>query len=144
MPKYELTIVIDSLQKSEDMEKIVTKAKTFVQNNGGEIHHIDDWGKKRLAYEINRKQYGNYYQVFFEGPSSLPGLLEREIKLEDGILRYMILVSDYDIADFSKEEEAVEAEAEPEGQSESSSDEKTDEKTEEKTEEKSAEKSSQA
>lgn len=147
MPKYELTIVIDSLQKTEDMEKVVTKTKSFVQNNGGEIHHVDDWGKKRLAYEINRKQYGNYYQIFFEAPSSLPALLERELKLEDAVLRYMTLTSDYDIADFAKEEQSEETsgtETEPEAQQtdEPPSDEKDSDADSEETEEV-AEKSSQ-
>lgn len=118
MPKYELTIVLDSLQKSEEMENIISKTQSFIKNNGGEIHHLDDWGKKRLAYEVNRKQYGNYYQIFFEGPSSLPVLLEKELKLEDSLLRYMILKSEYDPSDFEKTEEQDSEAAEQETKSE--------------------------
>jgi len=139
LPKYELTIVLDSLQKSEDMENVITKTKSFIQNNGGEIHHVDDWGKKRLAYEINRKQYGNYYQLFFEAPSSLPALLERELKLEDAVLRHMTLLSDYDIADFAEKEPAVEAVAESEEKSESSDDKDSEEENEEAAAEKPSE-----
>lgn len=94
MPIYETTFVIDSLQKSEDMEATVTKIQTFIKNNGGEIKSIDEWGKRRLAYEINRKQYGNYYQIYFEGLSSLPGLLEREFRLDESILRYLTVIAD--------------------------------------------------
>ena len=94
MSKYETTFVVDSLQKSENKEHIVTKVENFIKNNGGKIGEVEDWGKKRLAYEINRKQYGNYYQIHFEGPGNLPGLLEREYRLEEGILRFLTITSD--------------------------------------------------
>jgi len=94
LSKYETTFVVDSLQKSENKEHIVTKVENFIKNNGGKIGEVEDWGKKRLAYEINRKQYGNYYQIHFEGPGNLPGLLEREYRLEEGILRFLTITSD--------------------------------------------------
>jgi len=94
LSKYETTFVVDSLQKSENKEHIVTKVENFIKNNGGKISEVEDWGKKRLAYEINRKQYGNYYQIHFEGPGNLPGLLEREYRLEEGILRFLTITSD--------------------------------------------------
>ncbi len=94
MSKYETTFVVDSLRKSDDTQNILTKMQNFIKNNGGEIGEVEDWGKKRLAYEINRKQYGNYYQIHFEGPSNLPGLLEREFRLEEGILRFLTITSD--------------------------------------------------
>ncbi len=106
MSKYETTFVIDSLQKSENKENILTKVENFIKNNGGEIGEVEDWGKKRLAYEINRKQYGNYYQIHFEGPGNLPGLLEREYRLEEGILRFLTITSDPRAA--LKREEPVE------------------------------------
>lgn len=106
MSKYETTFAIDSLQKSENMQNILKKVQNFIKNNGGEIGEVEDWGKKRLAYEINRKQYGNYYQIHFEGPSSLPGLLEREYRLEEGVLRFLTTISDPKAA--LKREEPVE------------------------------------
>ncbi|MCH8018956.1 30S ribosomal protein S6 [candidate division KSB1 bacterium] len=106
MSKYETTFVIDSLQKSENKENILTKVENFIKNNGGEIGEVEDWGKKRLAYEINRKQYGNYYQIHFEGPGNLPGLLEQEYRLEEGILRFLTITSDPRAA--LKREEPVE------------------------------------
>ena len=106
MSKYETTFVVDSLQKSENKENILTKVENFIKNNGGEIGEVEDWGKKRLAYEINRKQYGNYYQIHFEGPGNLPGLLEKEYRLEEGILRFLTITSDPRAA--LKREEPVE------------------------------------
>lgn len=94
MQIYETTIVIDSLQKAEDMQATITKLENFIKNNGGTIVKKEEWGKKRLAYEINRKQYGTYYHLHFEGPGTLPGLLEREYRLEESILRYLTVKTD--------------------------------------------------
>lgn len=89
MQTYETTIVIDSFLKSADSEKLIKKIQNCITNNGGEIRMIEEWGKKRLAYEINRKKYGNYFHILFDGPNSLPHLLEREYRLEESILRYL-------------------------------------------------------
>lgn len=91
MKHYETTIVIDSLQKPEDIQQTITKLQTFIKNNGGEIANVEEWGKKRLAYEINRRQYGTYFQIHFTGPGTLPKLLEREYLLDESILRYLTL-----------------------------------------------------
>lgn len=99
MNLYETTLVIDSLQRAEDMQNTITKIENFIQNNGGTIKKKEEWGKKRLAYEINRKQYGTYHHIIFEGPETLPGLLEREYRLEESILRYLTVISETELAD---------------------------------------------
>ena len=104
---YETTVVIDSLQKAEDIQNTVAKVESFIQNNGGTIKNKEEWGKKRLSYEINRKQYGTYFHLVFEGPSTFPGLLEREFRLEESILRYLTVVAAEPV------DEEVVAEAEP-------------------------------
>jgi len=109
---YETTIVIDSLQKAEEIQETITKIQTFIKNNGGEIVKLDEWGKKRLAYEINRKQYGNYVQIIFTGPGTIPKLLERELVLEESVLRYLTLALKPKVAAMktaSEEEEPAEA-----------------------------------
>lgn len=92
MKFYETTIVIDSLQKPDNIQNTITKIQSFIKNNGGEIAAVDEWGKKRLAYEIKRRQYGTYFQIYFKGAGTLPNLLEREFLLEESILRYLTLV----------------------------------------------------
>lgn len=94
MRLYETTVVIDSFLKSEDIQKLTNKIQNFIKNNGGKIRKVEEWGKRRLAYEINRKQYGNYFHVLFEGPNSLPQLLEREYCLEESILRYLTVLTE--------------------------------------------------
>ena len=92
--QYETTIVIDSFLKGDDIKDFVTKLQNFIKNNGGRIDGLEEWGKKRLAYEINRKQYANYIYILFTGPSSLPELLEREYRLEESVIRYLTVIAD--------------------------------------------------
>lgn len=130
MNKYETTFVIDSLQKSEDMQNILTTVQNFIKNNGGKINEVADWGKKRLAYGINRKQYGNYYQIYFEGPGNLPGLLEREYRLEERILRFLTLTSNPKAA-LAKEERAQPAKKTKEAEVKTEATVKTEDKADE-------------
>lgn len=94
MPLYETTILFDSFLKDDDFQSHSTKIQNFIKNNGGQIQKVEEWGKKRLAYEISRKQYGNYLHITFHGPSSLPNLLEREYRLEETILRFLTIKAD--------------------------------------------------
>lgn len=115
MQKYETTIVLDSLLKSEDLQTTIKKVETFIVNNGGTVVKNEEWGKKRLAYEINRKQYGNYFHIEFDGPGTLPSLLEREFHLEESVLRHLTLKIDPHIlrGREAAQEEAPPVEAEP-------------------------------
>lgn len=94
MKKYETTFITDLMQKSDDSQTAVSKVESFIKNHGGNILNKEDWGKKRLAYEINRKQYGTYHHFLFEGPETLPGLLEREYRLDESIIRYLTVAAD--------------------------------------------------
>ena len=88
MGKYETIFVIDSLLKTEEIENIITKYEKFISANGGKIELIDRWGKKRLAFEIKKRQYGYYVLILFEGLPSMIKSLEREYRLNESILRY--------------------------------------------------------
>ncbi|MBN2412303.1 30S ribosomal protein S6 [candidate division KSB1 bacterium] len=88
MAKYETIFVIDSLLKTDEIENIITKYEKFISANGGKIELIDRWGKKRLAFEIKKRQYGYYVLILFEGLPSMIKSLEREYRLNESILRY--------------------------------------------------------
>ena len=92
MQKYETIFVIDSLLKAEEIEAIITKYERFISANGGEIDAIEKWGKKRLAYEIKKRQYGYYVLIRFEGLPTMIKTLEREYRLNESLLRYKTLV----------------------------------------------------
>ncbi len=89
MRTYESVVVIDSLLKSEEIDGIIEKIVRIISNNGGKIQSTDRWGKRRLTYEIKKRQYGFYVNFMFEAPYNLITILEREYSLEENILRYL-------------------------------------------------------
>ncbi|MBN2357673.1 30S ribosomal protein S6 [candidate division KSB1 bacterium] len=90
MRKYETIIVIDSLLKNEEIEGIINKYERFISANGGIIDTIDRWGKRRLAYEIKKRQYGFYVLIRFEAPPAMIKQLDREYRLNEFLLRTTI------------------------------------------------------
>ncbi len=91
MRMYETVFVIDSLIKSEEINGIIEKIERIISNNGGKVVEIDRWGKKRLAYEIKKRQYGYYVDIYFEAPANLINILEVEYRLEENVLRYLTI-----------------------------------------------------
>ncbi len=89
MQTYETIFILDSLLAPEEIDKLVGRVKEIIESNGGKILTVEKWGKRRLAYEIQKKQYGFYVAVEFEGEGPIPNLLEREYNFNDKILRYL-------------------------------------------------------
>ncbi|MFZ5518255.1 MAG: 30S ribosomal protein S6 [Candidatus Zhuqueibacterota bacterium] len=94
MRTYETVVVIDSLLKSEEIDAVIEKISRIINNNGGVIKTVDHWGKKRLAYEIKKRQYGYYVEIIFDAPGNIIKTLEREYRLDENILRYLSLYLD--------------------------------------------------
>ncbi len=92
MNRYETVFVIDSLLKPDEIQNIISKYERFISANGGHIETVDQWGKKRLAYEIKKRQYGFYVLIRFSGPPTMLKQLEREYRLNESILRYKVLI----------------------------------------------------
>jgi small subunit ribosomal protein S6 len=88
---YETTVIADSLLKPDDMRDLREKIASFISNHGGEVQKAEEWGKRRLAYEIAKKQYGYYLHFRFTAPEALAGLLEREYRLNESILRFLTI-----------------------------------------------------
>ena len=89
MNKYELTVVVNA--KIEDDVRVATveKVKEYVARYGGTVTNVDEWGKKRLAYEIQKMKEGFYYFVHFEAESTVPAEVEQRIRIMDNVLRYL-------------------------------------------------------
>ena len=90
--QYETTFVIDAHLPSEQVDTTITKYTQFIEKNKGKVELIDRWGKRRLAYEIAKKQYGYYVYVRFEADGSFVREFERELRLDDSILRYLTVL----------------------------------------------------
>ncbi len=94
MNKYELALVVNAKIDDEARDAVVEKAKGYVTRYGGNITEVEDWGKKRLSYEIQKMHEGYYYFIQFEAEPSAPADLESHMRIMDNVLRYLIVRRD--------------------------------------------------
>ena len=89
MNKYELTVVVNA--KIEDDVRVATveKVKEYVARYGGTVTNVDEWGKKRLAYEIQKMKEGFYYFIQFEADATAPAEIERHVRIMENVIRYL-------------------------------------------------------
>ncbi|MEL7610659.1 MAG: 30S ribosomal protein S6 [Bacillota bacterium] len=90
MNKYEALYIITPELEEETIKSTVEKFSGIVTSNGGTIESVDEWGKRRLAYAIDYKTEGYYVLMTFSGASELPRELERNLKNDESILRYLV------------------------------------------------------
>ncbi len=88
---YESAVLINAALDDQQIESILAKIKDVITNNGGEIRELDNWGRKRLAYPVEKSKIGYYAIYRFEAPSDLIAKLERMYSLDEHILRYVAL-----------------------------------------------------
>ena len=91
MNKYELAVVVSAKIEDEERAAVVDKCKALIERFGGTITNVDDWGKKRLAYEIQKMKEGFYYFIQFEAEPSAPAEIESRIRIMDNVLRYLVV-----------------------------------------------------
>lgn len=94
MTKYELAVVVSAKLEEEDRAAVVEKAKALIERFGGQITNVDDWGKKRLAYEIQKMKEGYYYFIQFDAETSAPEEIESRMRIMDGVIRYLCVKQD--------------------------------------------------
>ena len=112
---YESAVIINAALDDEQIESIITRIKDFITNNGGNIREIENWGRKRLAYMINKSKIG-YYAIFrFDAPTNIISKLERNYTLDEHILRYLTISLDKDAVEFlEKKRSDSQTESQPE------------------------------
>lgn len=91
MSKYELALVVNAKIEDEAREAVVEKAKGYVARYGGTVTEVEEWGKKRLAYEVQKMREGFYYFIQFEADATCPAEVERHVRIMDNVLRYLIV-----------------------------------------------------
>ena len=87
--KYEVLYVLNPNLTEEETQAIVEKFKTLVEQNGT-IDEIDEWGKRKLAYEINYLSEGYYVLVKFTSAPEFPAELDRVLGITDGVIRSLV------------------------------------------------------
>ncbi|MBQ4361589.1 MAG: 30S ribosomal protein S6 [Lachnospiraceae bacterium] len=89
MNKYELCVVISAKIEDDARADVLERVKALVERAGGTISDIDEWGKKRLAYEIQKMNEGYYYFIHFEAEPTAPRQIEDRLRIVDDILRFL-------------------------------------------------------
>ncbi len=95
MHKYELAVVV-SAKVEDDSERaaLVDKIKALIEKFGGQVTNVDDWGKKRLAYEIQNMNEAYYYFIHFDAEGNVPAEVESRIRIMENVIRYLIVRQD--------------------------------------------------
>ena len=91
MNKYELALVVSAKIEDDARTATVEKAKEYITRAGGTVTEVEDWGKKRLAYEVQKMNEGYYYFIQFEAAGTAPAVVERNVRIMDNVLRFLVV-----------------------------------------------------
>ena len=94
MNKYELALVVNAKIEDDARTATVEKAKEYITRFGGTVTEVEDWGKKRLAYEVQKMREGFYYFIQFEAEPSVPAQIEQNVRIMDNVLRFLCVKKD--------------------------------------------------
>ena len=89
MNKYELAVVVNAKIEDDARTATVEKVKEYITRYNGTITNVDEWGKKKLAYEIQKMSEGYYYFIQFESDSVCPNEVEAHIRIMEPVIRYL-------------------------------------------------------
>lgn len=145
MSNYELALVVNAKIDDDARAAVVDKAKALIERFGGKVGETEEWGKRKLAYEIQKMNEGYYYFIQFEAETDAPAEIESRMRIAENVLRYLIVKKDerdnFSVAPEKAEAKAEEAEKTEEAPAEAKAEEAApaEEKKEESSEETKAE-----
>ncbi len=89
MNKYELAVVVSA--KIEDDARVATieKVQSYITRFGGTVTNVDEWGKRKLAYEIQKMREGFYYFIKFESEATAPAEIEARLRIMENVIRFL-------------------------------------------------------
>ena len=91
MTNYETLYILKPDFEEEKKDALILKFSEIITSNGGVISKTDEWGKRRLAYPIDHINDGYYVLTFFSANTDLPAELERNFKISDDVIRYIVV-----------------------------------------------------
>ncbi|MBQ1597449.1 small subunit ribosomal protein S6 [Lachnospiraceae bacterium C10] len=94
MNKYELALVVNAKIEDDARTAVVEKAKEYITRNGGVLGETDDWGKQKLAYEIQKMNEGFYYFINFDAEPEAPAKIESDVRIMENVLRFLVVRKD--------------------------------------------------
>ena len=94
MNKYELALVVSAKIEDDARTATVERAKEYITRAGGTITEVEDWGKKKLAYDVQKMSEAYYYFIQFDAESSVPATVEQDVRIMDNVLRFLCVRKD--------------------------------------------------
>ena len=94
MNKYELAVVVSAKIEDDERAAVVDKCKALIESFGGTVTNVADWGKKRLAYEVQTMTDAFYYFIQFEAEATAPVEIENRVRIMDNVVRFLIVKQD--------------------------------------------------
>ena len=89
MSLYESIFIIRPSLSDDDTNKLIDKMKGVLEKSGGTLLKQENWGKKKLAYEVKRERKGTFVYLYFKSPGNVVSELERSYRLEDSVLKFL-------------------------------------------------------
>ncbi|MBO4477286.1 MAG: 30S ribosomal protein S6 [Lachnospiraceae bacterium] len=89
MSKYEMIVVVSAKLEDEERTAALEKVQKYITRFGGTVESVDDWGKKKLAYEIQKMREAYYSIINFEAPADCPAQVENRVRLMESVLRFL-------------------------------------------------------
>ena len=89
MNKYELCVVLSAKIEDDERTAVLEKVQKLVTRFGGTITNIDEWGKKKLAYEIQKMKEAYYYFIHFDADATAPIEIENRVRIMENVIRYL-------------------------------------------------------
>ena len=94
MNKYELALVVSAKIEDDARAAVVEKAKEYITRAGGTVTEVEEWGKKKLAYDIQHMSEGFYYFIQFDAASNVPALVEQDVRIMDNVRSFLCVKKD--------------------------------------------------
>ena len=106
MRRYETIVIVDPDLGEEQREGVFDKIRELIPQKGGLLVEFDEWGGRKLAYEIKKKQRGYYLRIDYCGGGDLVSEMERQFRIDDRVMKYMTILLDTE-ADMERIQEAM-------------------------------------
>ena len=94
MNKYELAVVVSAKIEDDERAEVIEKCKALVERFGGQVTEVEEWGKKRLAYEVQKMREAFYYFIQFDAESTAPIEIENRVRIMDNVVRFLVVKQD--------------------------------------------------
>ena len=89
---YELALVLNGKLEDDARAEALEKVQNYITRFGGSVLNVDDWGKKRFAYDINKQKEGFYYFIKFQSEdNNCPNELEANVRIMEPVVRYLVV-----------------------------------------------------